>query len=66
MNLQKRIELVWKMQQIAFDDAVYVIPYYPDSIQAYRTDRFTGWLTGFPKLELTDVSSLVVIEAVKK
>ncbi|MBW7919030.1 MAG: ABC transporter substrate-binding protein [Anaerolineales bacterium] len=66
LNLQKRIELVWKMQQIAFDDAVYVIPYYPDSIQAYRTDRFTGWLTGFPKLELTDVSSLVVIEAVKK
>ncbi len=65
LNLQKRIALVHQMQQIVFDDVVYVIPYYEQAIQAYRTDRFTGWLTGFPKVELSDVSSLVVIEAVK-
>jgi len=53
------------MQQIAFDDVVYIIPYYEVSIQAYRTDRFTGWLTEFPKVELSDTTSLVVIEPVK-
>jgi peptide/nickel transport system substrate-binding protein len=65
LDLQKRIDLVWQMQQIAFDDVVYVIPYYEQAIQAYRMDRFTGWLTGFPKVELSDTSSLVVVEAVK-
>jgi peptide/nickel transport system substrate-binding protein len=65
LDLQKRIDLVWQMQQIAFDDVVYVIPYYEQAIQAYRVDRFTGWLTGFPKVELSDTSSLVVVEAVK-
>ncbi len=65
LDLQKRIALVHQMQQIVFDDVVYVIPYYEQAIQAYRVDRFTGWLTDFPKVELSDVSSLVVIEAVK-
>ena len=65
LDLQKRIALVHQMQQIAFDDVVYIIPYYEQSIQAYRVDRFTGWLLDFPKVELSDTSSLVVIEAVK-
>lgn len=65
LDLQKRIALVHQMQQIAFDDVVYIIPYYEQTIQAYRVDRFTGWLIDFPKVELPDVSSLVVIEAVK-
>ena len=58
-------ELLHLAAQIAFDDVVYIIPYYEQAIQAYRVDRFTGWLTGFAKVELSDVSSLVVIEAVK-
>jgi len=65
LDLQKRIAIVHQMQQIAFDDVVYIIPYYEQAIQAYRVDRFSGWLTEFPKVELSDVSSLVVIEAVK-
>jgi peptide/nickel transport system substrate-binding protein len=65
LDLEKRKELVWKMQEIAFNDVVYIIPYYEQSIQAYRVDRFTGWLTDFAKIELSDVSSLVVIEPVK-
>jgi peptide/nickel transport system substrate-binding protein len=65
LDLQKRIGLVWQMQQIAFDDVVYVIPYYEQAIQAYRVDRFSGWLTEFPKVELSDTSSLVKIEEVK-
>jgi peptide/nickel transport system substrate-binding protein len=65
LDLQKRIDIVWKMQQIVFDDVVYIIPYYEQAIQAYRVDRFTGWLTDFPKVELSDTSSLVLVEAVK-
>jgi hypothetical protein len=53
------------MQQIVFDDVVYIIPYYDPNIQAYRTDRFTGWITDMPKVELADPSSLTVIEPVK-
>ena len=41
-----RRDLVWQMQQIVFDDVVYVIPFYDQAAQAYRTDRFTGWITG--------------------
>jgi len=61
----KRQEIVWQMQQIAFDDVVYIIPYYEQAIQAFRTDRFSGWVTDTSKIELPDVSSLVVIEPVK-
>ncbi len=65
LDLQARTEIVWKMQEITFNDVVYIIPYYEQTIQAYRTDRFTGWLTDFPKIELGDATSLVVIEPVK-
>jgi len=65
LNLEKRKELVWKMQEIAFNDVAYIIPYYEQSVQAYRADRFSGWLTDFSKIELSDVTSLVVIEPVK-
>jgi hypothetical protein len=53
------------MQQIVFDDVVYIIPYYAQSVQAYRTDRFTGWLTEAGKVALEDPSSLLVIEPVQ-
>lgn len=61
----KRQEIVWQMQQIAFDDVVYIIPYYAQTIQAYRVDRFTGWITDTTKIELSDVSSLVAVEPVR-
>jgi peptide/nickel transport system substrate-binding protein len=65
LNPEKRQEFVWEMQKITFDDVVYIIPYYGKQIQAYRTDRFQGWITDQPKLMLEDVSSLMVIEPVK-
>jgi peptide/nickel transport system substrate-binding protein len=64
-DFQTRLDMVWQMQQIVFDDVVYIIPYYDPAIQAYRTDRFTGWITDMPKLELSDPTSLVIIEPVK-
>jgi len=65
MDKSKRIQMVWEMQQIIHDDVPYIIPYYPLNVQAYRTDRFTGWLDGETKLALEDPSSLTVIEPVK-
>ncbi len=64
-DFDKRKELVWQMQQIVFDDVVYLIPYYDPALQAYRTDRFTGWITDQAKIELSDPTSLTVIEPVK-
>lgn len=65
LDPQKRQELVWEMQKIVFDDVVYIIPYYEQAIQAYRVDKFTGWITDMPKVELSDVSSLIVVEPVQ-
>ncbi|HCR72191.1 MAG TPA: hypothetical protein DIW23_12155 [Anaerolineae bacterium] len=65
LDPQRRQEIVWEIQQIVFDDVVYIIPYYSQAVQAYRTDRFKGWVTDSGKVELSDVSSLVNIEPVE-
>ena len=61
----KRRDMVWEMQSIIHDDAPYIIPYYAFAIQAYRTDRFTGWKDSESKVALEDISSLLNIEPVK-
>ncbi len=65
LDFNTRKDIVWEMQKIVHDDVVYIIPFYDASVQAYRTDRFTGWITDQAKVELSDVTSLVVIEPVK-
>lgn len=65
LDPEKRREIIWEMQKILHDDLAYIIPFYAQATQAYRTDRFTGWVTDKPKLELADPTSLTVIEAVK-
>jgi peptide/nickel transport system substrate-binding protein len=65
LDQNKRKEIVWQMQQIVHDDVVYIIPYYAQNVQAYRKDRFTGWITNMPKVELSDVTSLTVVSPVQ-
>jgi len=65
LDKDQRKALVWQMQQIVLDDVVYIIPFYPQAVQAYRTDRFSGWITDKPKVALEDVTSLVVVKPVK-
>jgi peptide/nickel transport system substrate-binding protein len=60
-NAETRKEMVWQMQQIIFDQVAYIIPFYTNAVQAYRTDTFKGWITDQPKLEL---QSAMVLEAV--
>lgn len=59
----KRREMVWQMQEMVHEDVVYMV-YYQAQVQAYRTDRFRGWVTG-PTLVLEDRTSLTVIEPVQ-
>jgi peptide/nickel transport system substrate-binding protein len=40
----KRTDLVKQMQQMLYDDAPYIITYYYDNPEAYRSDRFTGFV----------------------
>jgi peptide/nickel transport system substrate-binding protein len=62
LDRDKRKEIIWEMQKIIHDDVVYIIPFYQDAVQAYRKDKFKGWITDAPKLALEDVTSLVVVE----
>ena len=66
LDLNKRKEIVWQMQQIVFDDVVYIIPYYAQNVQAYRKDRFTGFVLDQPKVELADITSLAYVVPVEK
>ncbi|HEX7224617.1 MAG TPA: ABC transporter substrate-binding protein [Candidatus Limnocylindria bacterium] len=54
-----RVEQIHEMQRILVEDVPYIIPYYQQSLQAWRTDTFTGWLDVNPTLGLEDPSSLV-------
>jgi peptide/nickel transport system substrate-binding protein len=39
----KRAEIVKQMQRMLYVDAPYVVTFYYDDLQAYRSDRFTGF-----------------------
>jgi peptide/nickel transport system substrate-binding protein len=38
-----RVQMVHDMQRMMLEDLPYIIPYYDESVQAFRSDRFTGW-----------------------
>lgn len=64
LDKDARIAIVHQMQEIAHHDIPYIIQYYEQAVQAFRTDRFRGWLTDAGKVALEDPSSLLVIEPV--
>ena len=64
LDPEKRKEIIWQMQEILHRDVAYIIPYYAQSTEAFRTDRFTGWITDQPKVALEDPTSLTVVEPV--
>jgi peptide/nickel transport system substrate-binding protein len=39
---EKRAAIVKQMQQMLYDDAVYVVTFYYDNLEAYRSDKFTN------------------------
>jgi peptide/nickel transport system substrate-binding protein len=40
----KRAEIVQQMQRILYDQVAYVVTWYYDNLEAYRSDRFTGFV----------------------
>jgi len=38
----ERQKIVWKMQEMVYNDRPYIVLYYEKLLQAYRSDRFTG------------------------
>lgn len=65
LDPEKRREIVWEIQKITHDDVVYIIPYYQQQVQAFRNDRFKGWVIDQEKIALEDPSSLLLIEPVQ-
>ncbi|GDX31173.1 peptide ABC transporter substrate-binding protein [Actinomycetes bacterium] len=43
-DLAKRAEIVKQMQQMLYEDVPYVVTWYYDNLEAYRSDRFTGFV----------------------
>lgn len=60
----ERQAIIWRMQEILHRDVAYIVPYYAQATQAFRTDRFRGWITDQPTVALEDPTSLTVIEPV--
>ena len=44
MDREERRDLIYEMQRIFYDDAAYIMLSYDPELQAYRTDRYTGWV----------------------
>jgi peptide/nickel transport system substrate-binding protein len=44
LDTEARKELVWRMQQIAYDQSPYVTLTYPEWLEAYDDTQWTGWV----------------------
>jgi peptide/nickel transport system substrate-binding protein len=44
INRAERQKIVWKMQEMLYNDRPYIVLHYNKNLQAYRSDRFTGFL----------------------
>lgn len=44
VDKNERQKIVWKMQEMVFNDRPYITLYYEKLLQAYRSDRFTGFV----------------------
>jgi peptide/nickel transport system substrate-binding protein len=66
LDVEERARQIWRMQEIALRDVVYIVPFYPDSAQAYRKGRFTGWRVGSPMLAFEDRSTLAFLTPTRR
>jgi peptide/nickel transport system substrate-binding protein len=44
IDKNQRQQIVWKMQEMVYNDRPYIVLYYEKLLQAYRSDRFTGFI----------------------
>jgi peptide/nickel transport system substrate-binding protein len=43
LDPQMRKDLIWRMQQIMYEQTPWVVLTYPEHLEAYNTDKWTGW-----------------------
>ncbi len=63
VDKNERQQIIWKMQEMAFNDRPYIVLWYEKLLQAYRSDRFTGF-TESP-LGIDTAQSFVQVKAAK-
>jgi peptide/nickel transport system substrate-binding protein len=59
----QRQQVIWKMQEMVFNDRPYIVLYYEKMLQAYRSDRFTGFIES--PLGIESAQSLLQVQLVK-
>ncbi len=60
-NLTERRAIIYQMQEIIYRDCPYIVLYYMSANGAYRTDRFTGFVS-MPTGLLSDVNTFTLRE----
>jgi peptide/nickel transport system substrate-binding protein len=63
VDRNERQQIVWKMQEMVFNDRPYIVLWYQDLLEAYRSDRFTGFIESPLGIEIS--LSLMQVEPVK-
>lgn len=58
-----RQQAIWKMQELVFNDMPYVVLVYEDMLQAYRSDRFTGFIES--PLGIETAESLLNVQPIR-
>lgn len=59
----ERQQVVWKMQEMVFNDRPYIVMMYEKLLQAYRSDRFKGFIES--PIGIESGQSLLNVELVK-
>jgi peptide/nickel transport system substrate-binding protein len=61
IDRDERIGIIHEMQQMLIDDVPYIVPYYAQNREAWRTDTFSGWLADNPSFGLVAPESLTTL-----
>jgi peptide/nickel transport system substrate-binding protein len=43
LDPEKRKQLIWQMQQIMYEQTPWIVTTYPDHLEAFNNDKWTGW-----------------------
>ncbi|PWH13002.1 MAG: hypothetical protein DDG60_11355 [Anaerolineae bacterium] len=63
LDEKERQKIIWQMQEILLNDRPYIVLWYDNTLQAYRSDRFTGFIQ-YPA-GIDSFQSLMNVEPVK-
>ena len=65
VDRDERIAIIHEMQQMILDAVPYIVPFYQPTVEAWRTDTFTGWLADDPTFGLTAPETLTVLRPIE-